>query len=114
MKSNVCEYIHRNLDEEIMAVGGHYRFTDEVRLPVDSGEILYLKGYALFDSTCCGAGGCSYALVQGFIEQWKVSTNSEGFFMSRILPVESQVLREKISRLIKEREMVQQVQFRFS
>ena len=112
MSEEVFDYVHEPLEEEVMAIGGHYRFTDEVRLPVDAGEVLYLKGYALFDATCCGAGGCGYARVMGWIDQWKERTNGEGYAVSRLRPVADPVHRQKISRLIKDREMVQQVRFK--
>ncbi len=111
MDKDLREYVHRELEEEVMAIGGHYKFTDERRLPLEKREVLYLKGYALFDNACCGAGGCGYARVQGFIEQWKNRKNSEGYFVSLVKPVADPALRQRISRLIKEREMVQQVQF---
>jgi hypothetical protein len=106
------DYVHQPLEEEIMAIGGHYRFTDEVRLSVGGGEVLYLKGYALFDSTCCGAGGCGYARVMGWIDRWKDRTDEEGYAVSRLRPVADPAQRQKIDRLIMDREMVQQVRFK--
>ncbi len=111
MTGEVREYVHKDLDETVMAIGGHYRFTDEVRLPVEGGEVLYLKGYALFDATCCGAGGCAYALVYGMVEQWKGTTDKQGFHVSRIRPVADEMRRREITRRIREKEMLQQVQF---
>jgi hypothetical protein len=73
--------------------------------------VFYLKGYAIFDTTCCGAGGCGYALVQGAVEEWKTETDSEGLPVSRIRPVEDPDRRDAIARLIKARDTVQQVQF---
>ena len=112
MNKEIFDYVHAPLEEEVMAIGGHYRFTDEVRLPVDGGEVLYLKGYALFDSTCCGAGGCGYARVMGWVEHWKERTSDEGFAVSRLRRVADPAHRQKIDRLIKDREMVQQVNFK--
>ena len=111
MSKAILDYVHRDLKEEVLAIGGHYRFTDEVRLLFEKNELLYLKGYAVFDTTCCGAGGCSYVLVQGIIEQWKIRKDSDGFFVSRVRPVEDKNLRDRLTRLIKEKEMVQQVRF---
>jgi len=105
------DYVHRSFDEQVVAIGGHYRLTDEVRLPFMGKDLLYLRGYAFFDTSCCGASGCAYALVQGFIEDWKSRQDSDGFFISRVRPVEDPDLQQKISRLIKSREWVQQVQF---
>lgn len=111
MNQEVSFYVHRPLEETVVAIGGHYRFTDEVCIRFDEKDLLYLKGYAVFDTSCCGAGGCIYAVVQGFVEQWKAETDSEGFSVSRIRRVTDPNLRQEISKMIKSREMVQQVQF---
>ena len=110
MTKHVKNYIHRPFTDEVMAIGGHYRFTDEIRLEFEGNELLYLKGYAVFDTTCCGAGGCSYILVQGFIDKWK-SRKEGGFFISQIKPVKDQNLQNRIVKKLKENELVQQVQF---
>lgn len=105
------DYVHRPFSEEVMAIGGHYRFTDETRILFGGQALLYLKGYAVFDTTCCGAGGCSYVLVQGFIVHWKDRQDEDGHFVSRILPISDLSLRRNIERWIKKREVVQQVRF---
>lgn len=64
----VYEYIHDKLDEEIDALAGHFVFEKEVRLPYQGKEVLYLVGYAVIDKSCCGPGGCGYALVPGYIK----------------------------------------------
>jgi hypothetical protein len=110
-RKGMKDYVHRELEEEVMAIGGHYTFTDEVRLPFGENEVLYLKGYALFDSTCCGASGCGYALVQGFVAYWKMRKDGDGYFVSRVKPIKDPDTRRQISRLIKEKELVQQVRF---
>mmetsp|Transcript_8216 Transcript_8216/g.4360 ORF Transcript_8216/g.4360 Transcript_8216/m.4360 type:complete len:114 (-) Transcript_8216:1157-1498(-) len=104
-------YIHRELNQEITAIGGHYMFTNEIRLPFQGRDVLYLIGCALFDNTCCGAGGCSYALVWGFIENWKIRKNKEGFPVSMVKPVRDPILQQQIRKLIKDKERVQQVRF---
>ena len=111
MTQDVKPYFHRELGETVMAIGGHYRFTDEVRMPFGDSELLYLKGYAVFDTTCCGAGGCGYAVVQGFIQEWKAETDSKGVFISRVRPVTDPGLQQEISRMIRKQETIQQVQF---
>jgi hypothetical protein len=58
-------YVHRGLDEVVTAIGGHYRFTREVRLPFGGQELLYRCGYAVFDTTCCGRGGAAMWWYRG-------------------------------------------------
>ncbi len=111
MEEDERMYVHRGLDEEVTAIGGHYRFTREVRLPGEGRELLYLSGYGVFDTSCCGGGGCSYALVQGFIRSWKDGTDPDGVPVSRVEPVRDPDLQKKIRILIMEREPVGQVNF---
>lgn len=113
MKENhYFEYVHRNLGQAVTAVGGHYRFQREARLSFRGRQVFYLAGYALFDSTCCGVGGCGYALVQGVVENWKYRSDAEGFLISRVEEICEQDTREKLGRLIQAKENVQQVVFR--
>jgi hypothetical protein len=107
----VIEYFHNELNKEVNAIGGRYILTHEKRLSVDGKEILYLTGYALFDSTCCGAGGCTYAVVQGAIQNWKKKKDEHGGFITDIVPIRDENLTIKIKDLILKNEMVNQVVF---
>jgi hypothetical protein len=106
------EYVHQELNQEIAAIGGHYVLVKEVRLPFHGREVLYLVGHAAYDTTCCGAGGCAYALVPGFIVRWKGQTNKDGFAVSQVEPVRDELVQTNIGQLIQENETVHQVQFR--
>jgi hypothetical protein len=106
------EYAHRDLDQEVTAIGGHYRFCKEARIAFRGRPVLYLAGYAIFDSTCCGVGGCGYALVQGFVDNWKYRSDSEGFPISRVEEIGEPDIQVELGRLIQAEEKVQQVVFR--
>ena len=82
-----------------------------MRLPLEGREILYIIGHAGFDSTCCGVSGCAYALVPGFILQWRGKQNTEGLFVSEVEPIRSESEQEHIRVLIMEQEIVHQFQF---
>ena len=103
--------VHEQLGQEIIAVGGRYALVQEKRLPFRGREILYWVGYGVFDTTCCGTGGCAYALVSGFILEWKYETNEDGLAVSCVEPIRSEIIQKEVQRLIKEREVVQNVQF---
>jgi hypothetical protein len=105
------EYIHQELNKEVVAVGGHYVLAREVRLPFGEREILYLVGHAAFDTACCGVGGCAYALVPGFILKWKSQRNVDGLAVSRIEAIQDKGSQEQVRRLIEKREPVHQVMF---
>jgi len=105
------DYIHHELNQEISAIGGRYALVKEMRLPFQGREVLYMVGYGAFDTTCCGTGGCAYALVPGFIIEWKHATNEDGLAVSRVEPMREEAIQKEVRRLIKERETVQQVRF---
>ena len=107
----MAEFIHQQLYQEITAISGEYLLVKEVRLPFQGREILYIVGHALFDSTCCGVSGCAYALVPGFIQEWKAIQNTSGLPVSQVEPVRSIALQADLRKLIAEKEIVHQVQF---
>ena len=109
--ADVKEYFHSELNKEVNAIGGRYVLTHEKKLSIDRNEILYLTGYAVFDSTCCGAGGCTYAVVQGTIQNWKKKKDEEGGFITDIVPIRDQDLQLKVKNLILNNERVNQVVF---
>ena len=105
------EYTHQGLYQQVTAIGGHYVLVKEARLPFHGGEILYLVGHAAFDTTCCGPGGCAYALVPGLVRSWQSSRTEEGLAVSQVEPVREPDMQNEIRSLIGQLETVQQVVF---
>lgn len=105
------EYIHQRLNQEITAIGGHYVLMKEVRLPLQGREVLYLVGYAVIDTSCCGIGGCAYALVPGFILDWRYKRNKDGLAVSQVEPIQDEAIQKEVRWLIESNETVQQVSF---
>ncbi len=111
MTRAVKRVVHQPLDQEVAAVGGRYALVKEARLPFQGREVLYLVGYGAFDTTCCGVGGCAYALVPGFIQEWKYETNEDGLAVSLVEPIRDEATQKDVRRLIKGQEVVQEVRF---
>ena len=107
----VKEFIHQELNQEVAAISGHYVLVKEGHLPFRGRQILYLVGHAAFDRACCGAGGCAYALVPGFIVEWKARTNQDGLAVSLVEPIHDEAVQREIRGLIERRETVHQIQF---
>ncbi|HEY71896.1 MAG: hypothetical protein DRJ03_28260 [Chloroflexi bacterium] len=105
------EYVHRELNQEVTAIGGRYALVKEARLPFRGREVLYLVGYGVFDTACCGVGGCAYARVTGFVQEWKCETNEDGLAVSFVEPIRDEIIQKEVRQLIKERETVQQIEF---
>jgi hypothetical protein len=110
-QSVVKDYIHPVLNEEIRTISGHYILSSENRLPFNDRQVLYFTGYAVVDSSCCGTGGCAYALVPGYIRQWKYKLNAGNLAVTQVKPIQDKADRHALRLLIKEKEGVQQVNF---
>ncbi|MFN2167283.1 MAG: hypothetical protein ACK2U9_13590, partial [Anaerolineae bacterium] len=94
------EYVHQALGQEVTAIGGHYVLVKEGRLGFRGREVLYVVGHAVFDTTCCGVGGCAYALVPGFVVRWKGRENQDSLAISEVEPVQDLRVRQELERLI--------------
>lgn len=108
---DAIDYVHPELGSEITAIGGHYVFVKEIRLPFRDREILYFVGYGVLDSACCGVGGCAYVLVAGFIRHWKYKRDQNDAAISQVEPIRDEMIQKEVRRLIQKREMVSQVTF---
>jgi len=105
------DFSHPELNVQVTAIGGSYFMLKEARLQLNGEDILYLVGTAIFDTTCCGTGGCAYALVPGFIRKWQYKTDANGRPVSRVKSVSERRLRKKIREMIFKKESVHQVNF---
>ncbi len=99
------------MGEEVTAIGGHYVPEREERIEVDGREVIYLVGYGVVDTSCCGQGGARYALVPGYIRKWKYTSNEDGQEVSEVELVTSEAEMKEIKTSINERELLNQVNF---
>ena len=110
-QSVLKDYIHPVLNEEIRTISAHYVLSRENRLPFNDRQVLYFIGCAVVDSSCCGTGGCAFALVPGYIRQWKYKLTPDNRSVTQVEPIRDQGDRQALRVLIKEKEGVQQVNF---
>ena len=105
------EYVHPQPGLEIEAVGGHYVLTREARIEIGDRTVLYFVGYGVFDTTCCGAGGCGYALVPGELIDYAHRRTVDGRPVSRVIPIDDPALQALVRQRIMATEYVSQVLF---
>ncbi|MBC7228172.1 MAG: hypothetical protein H5T61_13245 [Thermoflexales bacterium] len=105
------DFTHPELNREVTAIGGHYVWVKEDRLPFEGREVLYLVGYAVLDTTCCGVGGFACALVPGFVVEWKSGVSPEGRPVSRVERIRDEAAQAEIRRCIRDSQRVHQVNF---
>ena len=102
---------HPDLNCEIRAIGGYYTFLKEASMSYQHKTVLYWVGCAVFNSTCCGSGGVSFARVPGFLHRNRYKTDSSGARVSLVEPISTVPDQEKIRKIVQEREMIHQVEF---
>ena len=105
------DYIHAVLNEEIRTISGHYILSRENRLPFNDRQVLYFIGCGVVNSSCCGTGGCAYALVPGYIRQWKYKLNAGNLAVTQVEPIWDKDDKHELRLLIKAKERAQQVNF---
>ena len=106
----LVEFTH-DLHHKIESISGWYELEKEGTLEINGRVILYVVGNACIDSSCCGVGGCRYALVPGYVHRLKVKRNDHGKWISEVHPVQDGKTRKTITSILRDREMVQQVSF---
>ncbi len=104
-------YTHAALGEEIRAAAGHYVIEEEKTLPFHGREVLLALGHVSVDSSCCGTGGCGFALVPGYLVGWKILRDEQGKEISEVEPIQDAAERESLRKIIQSAEKVTQVNF---
>jgi len=107
----INKYTHLDLNNAVEALAGYYTPQKEVRLKYNSGEVLYVIGQAVIESSCCGAANFQYALVPGYIIRWQAEKNKEGLPVSEIELISDKAIQEDIRKIIKESEQITQIEF---
>ncbi|MDY6854958.1 MAG: hypothetical protein SWO11_09695 [Thermodesulfobacteriota bacterium] len=111
MKKLLRDYTHEKLKEEVRFIAGYYLPEEEKRLGYKGREVLYIIGFGAIDNSCCGTGGCRYALVPGYLLKWKVRNNEDGKPISEIEPIKDKDDRAEIAGIIRGQETITQIEF---
>ena len=105
------EYVHQELGKEVTFLAGYYIPYEELKLEHDGREVLCVTGVSAIESSCCGASGCAYAIVPGYILKWKFKQNQAGLPISEVEPVKDNADRQQIAAVLKERHHVGSIDF---
>jgi hypothetical protein len=103
-------YTHE-LNTQVQSISGYYELEREERMEVGGKAILYSVGSGVVDNSCCGQGGCRFAVVSGSIRKFKAYQNEKGLWVSEVEPIMESECRKEIIRRLKDKEQVTQVQF---
>jgi len=107
----IREYTHLELNKDINFISGYYTPQKELRLKYNNREVLCIVGQGMIESSCCGMGGCRYAVVPGYLVNWKNKINEAGLPVSEVEPISDEKARQDISKIIKAKEIVSQIDF---
>ncbi len=110
MPATTKTYTHQ-LNKEIKSISGWYQLHKEGTIDHGEKEFLYVVGDAVVDSSCCGTGGCRYAVVPGSIVSWKSKVGEDGLLASIVQPVRNKKVKEELREILIKKEGVSQVQF---
>lgn len=105
------EYIHAELGKQVDSISGYYIPEKEIRLNHDNREVLCIFGAAVMDNSCCSAGGCGYAIVPGYIVNWKSKVSDEGLPVSEVEPIRDETARKEIAATLKQIASVDNINF---
>jgi hypothetical protein len=104
------DYTH-DLGTEVRSISGGYCLDTELTVELDGEDVLVAVGNAAVDSSCCGYYGCRFAIVAGYVKEWKYRVNADGAPVTRVEPIADEQARKRIAVDVQLRTGVSQVQF---
>ena len=104
IETRIKDYAHQALNRQYGGPSGYYTPRREVLLDYRGRQVLYILGHAVVESSCCGSGNWDYALVPGFVVNWRWGTNQAGLLVSSIEPIEGSETVKDLASLIESRE----------
>lgn len=99
-------FTHPRLGKEVESIAGIYAYTEEKHLQIDERDVLYFIGYSVTNKSCCGVGGCMFATVAGFVQQYALKKDEDNI-VSEVEPITDAVLRKHIEKLLKAQGVMQ-------
>ena len=105
------EYVHQELEKEVTALAGYYTPLEEFTIEYEGRKVLCVTGVSVVESSCCGSGGCSYAIVPGYVLNWKSRKNDAGLPVTEVEPVTDKTVRQGIAAILKEKKALGNVEF---
>ena len=108
----MTDYIHQPPGTEFRSISGHYTITEAGHMEHRGGTLLYELGVAVVDNSCCGAGGCRFIHVVGYVTSVGRRTDPDGLPVSDVEPVADPKDRKSIQAILEKQFPHSQVSFR--
>jgi hypothetical protein len=104
-------HVHAPLGEEVRAIGGSCALVEERLVEFEEERVLVVLGAAQFDTSCCGAGGCAYAIVPGFVRTFRDAMDGDGLPTSLVEPITDPGTQRRFEAILRETFHVGEVRF---
>jgi hypothetical protein len=106
VSTTTTSYTHLTPGKNIVfGIAGYYTPQQEMRLPYNDREVLYVTGQVIMEAACCNiADDWIYGLVPGYIVDWQNDVNEEGEKITTVEPVRADKEKADIRKAIQERE----------
>ena len=105
------EYLHQEPGTEVRFIAGHYAIVEERRIAHRGRDLLLVVGIAVVGSTCCGAQGCRFLNVPGYVVDWKHRLTENGLPVSEVEPVEDEKEQAEIRQILESQFPYSQILF---
>jgi hypothetical protein len=109
--THIVDYPHPILNAEITAIGGHYVLTHEHRFTIGGTATLVFEGYGIVSASCCGSGGCRYAVVPGELIAYRYARLPGGQWVSRVVPLNAPLRRRPVRQWLAQHRTIYHVVF---
>jgi len=107
----IIEYTHPELSEDVQGRAGFYTAVEELSMPYNGREVLYVLGMARLERPCCGGACCwGYIQVPGFLIQRHTRGKSSRPPVSQVEIIENEDDRNRIRQALMEKHQGAQVE----
>jgi hypothetical protein len=103
-------YTH-DLHNEVRSISGGYTLDEEGTIEIGGRQVIYAVGNAILDSACCGAFGCRFAVVPGYVVRPRFAADDRGCLVSEVEPIRDAHVKEQLAKLIQKLRSTTQVVF---
>ncbi len=106
------------MGREVTAPAGYYTPLERAIVEVEGGKVLYTRGAAWVEASCCGVGSWEYVQVLGYLEHDSDASSPGGAVCAEPEPeyvlrrVVDEAERGKIQALLQQRHPNARVEFR--
>lgn len=107
----IIDYIHPDLGEDVQGRAGFYTAVEELTMPYNGREVLYVMGVARLERPCCGSVCCwGYIQVPGFLVEKYVRGKGSTSPVSKVEIIENENDRDRIRNVLMEKHPGTQVE----